>query len=181
MLRVELFVVVAMLAGCSATRHAEDPAVASDPSGWGFDAPVAICPNCGTVLRPKVSLCPDCGLKMHEDFPKQRIDSPFSDPPNPRRPVGSVTSEEIQTAKERLRLLKPGMKVEKVERTLGLSRFAGQRLVGSGSTSLSIHYELGNGHKLDMIYDRLFHQRSIDFDLVVVSVDETESWVKTKK
>jgi len=73
------------------------------------------------------------------------------------------------------------MKVEEVERTLGLSRFAGQRLVGSGSTSLSIHCNLGNSHELDMIYDRLFHQSSIDFELVVVSVDGAEQWVKTKK
>ncbi|HET9804157.1 MAG TPA: hypothetical protein VFP96_13050 [Candidatus Acidoferrum sp.] len=70
------------------------------------------------------------------------------------QPISPVTVKELASAKEGLRLLRPNMTVNQVLTTLMLSRFRGHSSVGSGSISLSIHHDLGNGHKLDMIYDR---------------------------
>jgi hypothetical protein len=66
-----------------------------------------------------------------------------------------VTAEEMASARERLTLLKSDMNVRQVLATLQLSRCRGHFIVGSGSISLSVHGDLGNGHKLDMIYDRI--------------------------
>jgi len=154
MFRVWIFLFVVILTGCSSPRQGSNSAAVPEARGVGSDAPVEVCPHCGTVLPPRPSRCPGCGQKQYtpEELgraPKIRIHSPYSDPPNPLRPVSPVTAEEITRAKERLRLVKRGMKVEDVEATLGLSRFAGQRLIGSGSISLTIHYDLGNGHNLE--------------------------------
>src|SRR5207249_7829309 len=72
------------------------------------------------------------------------------------RPVSPpVTPGELERAKEALKLLRTDLNMRQVLATLGLSRCRGHFLIGSGSLSLSVHGDLGNGHKLDMIYDRV--------------------------
>lgn len=70
------------------------------------------------------------------------------------QPISPVTVKELDSAKEGLRLLRSDMTVNQVLTTLMLSRFRGHSLIGAGSISLSVHHDLGSGHKLDMIYDR---------------------------
>ncbi len=64
-----------------------------------------------------------------------------------------VTAEELERAKEGLKLLRTDFNLRQVLATLGLSRCRGHFEIGAGSISLSVHGDLGNGHKLDMIYD----------------------------
>lgn len=71
----------------------------------------------------------------------------------PRSKPPPVTEKELAFAAGHMTLLRPDMKVRHVLETLGLERFRGHFMFGSGSISLSVHGELGDGHKLDMIYD----------------------------
>jgi hypothetical protein len=65
-----------------------------------------------------------------------------------------VTAEELERAKVGLKLLRTDLNLRQVLATMGLSRCRGHFEIGSGSISFSVHGDLGNGHKLDMIYDR---------------------------
>jgi hypothetical protein len=89
---------------------------------------------------------------------KTRSDAAFSrtDVREYGQPISPpVTSDELASAKERLTLLKPDMNVSQILASLQLSRCRGHFIVGSGSISLSVHGDLGDGHRLDMIYDRI--------------------------
>jgi hypothetical protein len=66
-----------------------------------------------------------------------------------------VTAEELASARERLGFLRSNMTIHQVLTTLMLSRFRGHSSIASGSISLSVYQDLGSGHKLDMIYDRV--------------------------
>lgn len=193
MSRATLIVLAAvLLVGCSWSKPRSGNLEATTPHSPNGEPVPIVCPNCGepsqVLVTGKASdswRCPKCGLYQPSEVeirraPKIKIVSPYSDPPNPWRPVSPVTEQELKKAKSALHLVRANMRVEQVEATLGLSRFASQRLVGSGTISLSIHYDLGNGHSLDMIYNRHFHPPSIDFELSAVVLDSSERWVKKK-
>lgn len=67
--------------------------------------------------------------------------------------ISPVTTEELRSARDRLRVLRSDMNVNQVLSTLMLSRFRGYFTVGAGSISFSPYCDLGGGHKLGMIYN----------------------------
>lgn len=87
---------------------------------------------------------------------RKRFEAPYStiDGRKYGQPISSpVTAKELAFATGRLTELRPDMNVRQVLETLGLERFRGEFSFGAGSISLSGHGELGEGHKLDMIYN----------------------------
>jgi len=174
MIRALLMGVVLVVAGCSST----EPRTANvdELSKVNPEGPrTVVCPDCGKTSEvPRGGWnawrCPECGY--HQATPIEIRQAlaihylrPYRNPSDLGQPVSPVTEQELAGAKQAVRLITPGMRMEQVETALGLSRFASRRMVGGGGHSLSAHYDLGDGHTLDLIYGHRL-QSSIDYYVV---------------
>ncbi len=177
----------AVLALCSpvltSSGAVEAPAADSPPGQ------LLICPSCGRAIGQIAIGSWHCaeekaGYREYILRPAQeRIVLPYSPAPKSASPVSPITEQELERVKGALTLLKGSMSVEEVETRTGLSRFAVCRAVGGdiaingtlrNVNFVSINYDLGNGHRLKLEYDRKFS--ALKFHLATIVLDRA-LWV----
>jgi hypothetical protein len=167
-----------LLAGCSSVTAPSS--TRSDSQGL-LPSGTIWCPACGTVSTNSVVqkvatapvYCPKCGELLEVPPPPpaattRRAYAP-ADVQTNRPPVGAVTPDELERARNLLTGVRSDMPVKKVLATLGLSRFRGHATKCEGPTTMALRFKLANDHLLDLYYTR---QTGGGWELSWVSVDE---------
>jgi hypothetical protein len=152
------------------------PAPAAEARELG---PGAICPACGRPIQkgiPGSWHCPQEKEQWQQNMKRvkrEKVALPYSSRPTSNAPVTPISKQELEDAKAALEHLKPSMSAEAVEALTGLSRFAASRIVDRlpdpGADLITLDYNLGNGHSLQLIYDRKLS--ALEFGLATVVLD----------
>jgi hypothetical protein len=141
--------------------------------------PGAICPACGRPIQKEIPGSWHCPEEMEQwqqnmkRVKREKVTLPYSSRPTSDTPVTPISNEELEAAKAALEHLKPSMSAEDVEALIGLSRFAVSRIVDRSPfpdvTLISVNYDLGNGHRMQLVYDR--KPSALRFRLATIVLD----------